>query len=60
VPALLGDSTKARKVLGWKPTVSFKELCRMMLESDLSSKGFTLEQAGKKAQTLKSRKANAK
>jgi hypothetical protein len=32
----------------------------MMLESDLSSKGFTLKQAREKAQTLKSSKANVK
>jgi len=45
VPALLGDATKAREVLGWKPKVSFKELCRMMLESDLKAKGLTLDSA---------------
>jgi GDPmannose 4,6-dehydratase len=35
VEDLVGDSTKARKVLGWEPTVSFEELVRMMVESDL-------------------------
>jgi GDPmannose 4,6-dehydratase len=53
VPALLGDATKARKVLGWKPKVRFPELCRMMLESDLKAKGFSLEQAKQKAGNLK-------
>lgn len=35
VPALLGDASKARKVLGWEPKVKFKELVAMMVESDL-------------------------
>ncbi|HTB33839.1 MAG TPA: GDP-mannose 4,6-dehydratase [bacterium] len=35
VDLLLGDSTKARKVLGWKPKVGFKELVKMMVESDM-------------------------
>ncbi len=35
VDALLGDSTKARKKLGWQPKVRFTELVRMMVESDL-------------------------
>jgi GDPmannose 4,6-dehydratase len=34
---LVGDSEKARRILGWKPTVSFKELVIMMVESDLRS-----------------------
>lgn len=32
---LLGDSTKARKILGWKPRTSFDELVKMMVLSDL-------------------------
>jgi GDPmannose 4,6-dehydratase len=35
VDLLLGDSTKARKALGWQPKVGFKELVRMMVEADL-------------------------
>ena len=53
VPALLGDATKARTVLKWQPKVQFPELCRMMLESDLMAKGFTLEEARQKAGSLK-------
>ena len=34
VPYLLGDSTKAQKVLGWKPTVDLKQLAKMMYDSD--------------------------
>jgi GDPmannose 4,6-dehydratase len=33
---LSGDSSKARKVLGWEPEVSFKELVHMMVDHDLS------------------------
>jgi GDPmannose 4,6-dehydratase len=35
VDQLLGDSTKARSALGWKPTVSFDELVKMMVNEDL-------------------------
>jgi GDPmannose 4,6-dehydratase len=39
VDVLLGDSTKARRVLGWKPQVSFKELVRLMVDADLAGGG---------------------
>jgi GDPmannose 4,6-dehydratase len=35
VDLLLGDATKARRVLGWEPKVNFKELVRLMVEHDL-------------------------
>ena len=35
VDLLLGDSTKARKILGWQPKYDFKKLVRLMVESDL-------------------------
>jgi GDPmannose 4,6-dehydratase len=35
VDLLLGDPTKARTILGWEPKVSFKELVRIMVESDM-------------------------
>jgi GDPmannose 4,6-dehydratase len=34
VEELLGDSTKARRELGWKPTYSFDELVKEMVEED--------------------------
>lgn len=34
-PVLLGDASKARAMLGWEPDVSFPELVRLMVESDL-------------------------
>jgi GDPmannose 4,6-dehydratase len=35
VDVLVGDASKARAKLGWKPTVSFKEMVHMMVEDDL-------------------------
>ncbi|HEY77030.1 MAG TPA: GDP-mannose 4,6-dehydratase [Thermoflexia bacterium] len=35
VDLLVGDYSKARRVLGWEPTVSFRELVRMMVDADL-------------------------
>jgi GDPmannose 4,6-dehydratase len=35
VAMLVGDAGKARRVLGWQPTISFSELVAMMVESDL-------------------------
>jgi GDPmannose 4,6-dehydratase len=40
VDILLGDPTKARKILGWNPLVNFEQLIDMMVAADL-------EQAGK-------------
>jgi GDPmannose 4,6-dehydratase len=36
VDLLIGDSSKARRKLGWKPLVSFEELVQMMYEHDLA------------------------
>ena len=36
VDYLIGDASKARKVLGWKPKTSFKELVKMMVKADLT------------------------
>jgi GDPmannose 4,6-dehydratase len=35
VDLLVGDATRAREVLGWKPTVDFAGLVSMMVEADL-------------------------
>lgn len=35
VDYLMGDSSKARKALGWEPKTSFKQLVSMMVASDL-------------------------
>jgi len=36
VDYLLGDSSKARKKLGWKPEVDFQELVKLMVEQDIT------------------------
>lgn len=33
---LVGDPTKAHKILGWSPSVSFEQMVRMMIDSDLA------------------------
>lgn len=35
VDVLMGDSSKARQVLGWRPKVSFEQLVAMMVDADL-------------------------
>jgi GDPmannose 4,6-dehydratase len=35
VEYLLGDSTKANKILGWKPETSFDQLVELMVKEDL-------------------------
>jgi len=34
VDLLVGDASKARKVLGWTPRIKFKELVRLMVDAD--------------------------
>jgi len=34
VDLLIGDSSKARSVLGWKPKLSFEQLVKMMVDTD--------------------------
>ncbi len=48
VDFLLGDSSKARKALGWQPKVGFKELVSMMVrhDHDLARQERTLRDAG--------------
>ena len=36
VDHLVGDASKARRQLGWTPTVTFEELIQMMVESDIN------------------------
>lgn len=35
VELLIGDASKARKLLGWEPTTTLEQLCDMMVQSDL-------------------------
>ncbi len=43
VDLLLGDSSKARRILGWEPKTTFNELVKMMVDSDLESVRRTVE-----------------
>ncbi len=36
VNLLLGDASRAKRVLGWEPKVKFEELVRLMVEADLN------------------------
>jgi GDPmannose 4,6-dehydratase len=36
VDLLLGDASKAKRVLGWTPTTSYAELVRLMVDADLA------------------------
>ncbi len=54
VDTLLGDSAKAREVLGWKPAVSFAELVRLMVEADLKAEGLDPHKVMKPQETLRS------
>ncbi len=37
VDLLIGDSSKAKKNLGWEPKVKFKDLVKMMVEADIKN-----------------------
>lgn len=36
VDHLVGDASKAKRVLGWEPKVTFKELVRLMVDADMA------------------------
>jgi len=42
VDLLLGDCSKARRKLGWRPKVSFQELVRMMVDADMEAESIRL------------------
>jgi GDPmannose 4,6-dehydratase len=37
VDLLVGDPSKAKRVLDWEPTVGFRELVRMMVDADMEA-----------------------
>src|SRR5437867_7328818 len=43
VDLLVGDASKARRQLDWKPTVSFPELVAMMVDSDIEAERLKLD-----------------
>jgi GDPmannose 4,6-dehydratase len=49
VDLLIGDSTKARTRLGWKPRVDFRELVEMMVDADVELEKSKLQLTGRRA-----------
>jgi GDPmannose 4,6-dehydratase len=43
VELLIGDPAKAKRQLGWEPSVTFKELVELMVDSDLEAVGIVDE-----------------
>ncbi len=41
VEHLIGDASKAKRILGWEPEVNFEQLIRMMVDADLALLGVT-------------------
>jgi len=41
VDHLLADASKARQKLGWEPTITFRQLVRIMVDADLQSEGIS-------------------
>jgi GDPmannose 4,6-dehydratase len=48
VENLIADASKARKLLGWEPKVTFKELVRIMVDADLEDAGLPTPGEGRK------------
>ena len=48
VELLLADSSKARRELGWSPRITFKELVKIMVDSDMGLAGLDFPGEGKK------------
>ena len=46
VDSLIGDASKARDVLGWKPSVNFEQLIAMMVDEDLARVASARQSAG--------------
>lgn len=45
---LRGDASKAKKILGWKPKIKFKDLVKIMVEADLKEYGLNKDDASGK------------
>lgn len=53
VAFLLADASRARERLGWEPKVTFSELVKIMVDSDIQLKGITPPGEGKKVLQVK-------
>ena len=51
VELLLGDPSKAKKILNWEPKTKFEELVKLMVDSDLEDLKSKID--GKKKENLK-------
>ncbi|MGV8141872.1 MAG: GDP-mannose 4,6-dehydratase [Candidatus Woesearchaeota archaeon] len=47
VDVLLGDNSKAKRILGWKPKISFKDLVKEMIRSDMEDLHRQIHGSGK-------------
>ena len=47
VESLIGDTTKAKEKFGWQPKVTFNDLCKIMVDSDLKALNLTPFDDGK-------------
>jgi GDPmannose 4,6-dehydratase len=49
VDLLIGDASKAKKILGWEPKVRFQELVQIMVDADVAmlSRTSAREQLGR-------------
>lgn len=56
VDLLVGDATKAREVLGWRPTYSFDELVKEMVQADLEA---ATRAQGKNQEAIKSQRTGS-
>jgi len=43
VDILVGDASKARKKLGWKPEITFKQMIEQMVDADLERHARSLD-----------------
>jgi GDPmannose 4,6-dehydratase len=50
VNLLIGDATKAREKLGWKPETSFRQLVERMVDADLENQKHLMHETGQVAQ----------
>jgi GDPmannose 4,6-dehydratase len=48
VDALVGDASKAQRLLGWRPSITFEELIRMMVEADMELAALEAERVSRR------------
>jgi len=48
LPLLLADPSEAKRRLGWQPTVTFRDLIRIMMDADLEAAGVAAPGEGRR------------